>query len=368
MSDVPSFTATKLLGLGLTPGKLRGLQRISNANGTLTMVATDQNSSMIAMIKDALKKKGENREPTYQEIVEAKIVLASTITKHSSAVLVDGYYGAWNTMASLSVPRDVGLLVRVEKSGGKKSKVHAPLGEYEPGFSVGKVKRLGIDAVKLLAQFEPSEPESAEHQFAFVQDVYEQCKKHDILFLLEPVAFPFGDEKKDSPSFRKRKAATVIESARQLSPFCDVFKAEFPGHFGQESDSELMGNLKALNEASVRPWVLLSAGVDFPEYKKQVEMAMEAGASGVLGGRAFWKEYFLQDGPKAQLAFAKGECTERVRQIDEIVQSKGKAWWDWYGINRSQVAGLRAAEGWHLRYGEAFAGRPANAGTEEWGY
>ena len=77
MSDVPSFTATKLLGLGLTPGKLRGLQRISNANGTLTMVATDQNSSMIAMIKDALKKKGENREPTYQEIVEAKIVLRS---------------------------------------------------------------------------------------------------------------------------------------------------------------------------------------------------------------------------------------------------------------------------------------------------
>ncbi len=44
--------------------------------------------------------------------------------------------------------------------------------------------------------------------------------------------------------------------------------------------------------------MLLSAGVgvDFPDYKKQVDMAMKAGASGVLGGRAFWKEYFLQDG------------------------------------------------------------------------
>ena len=68
--------ATRLFGLGLTPGKLRGLQRISNPNGTLTMVATDQNSSMISMIKDSLKKKGEDREPSYHEIVEAKIALA----------------------------------------------------------------------------------------------------------------------------------------------------------------------------------------------------------------------------------------------------------------------------------------------------
>ena len=36
--------ATALLGKGLTPGKLRGLQRISNPNGTLTMLALDQNS------------------------------------------------------------------------------------------------------------------------------------------------------------------------------------------------------------------------------------------------------------------------------------------------------------------------------------
>ena len=38
--------------------------------------------------------------------------------------------------------------------------------------------------------------------------------------------------------------------------------------------------------------MLLSAGVDYDKYKKQVEMAMKAGASGVLGGRAFWKEFF----------------------------------------------------------------------------
>src|SRR5437762_885436 len=75
-------SVTRLMGLNLTPGKLRGLQRISNANGTLTMVATDQNSSMIEMLRRALAKKGEDREPTYEEIVEAKITLARGLAPH----------------------------------------------------------------------------------------------------------------------------------------------------------------------------------------------------------------------------------------------------------------------------------------------
>src|SRR6185369_16352607 len=85
-------SATRLLGLNLTPGKLRGLQRISNPNGTLSMVATDQNSSMIGMIKDSLKKKGQNREPTFEEIVEAKVHLARTLGPACGGLLVDAYY------------------------------------------------------------------------------------------------------------------------------------------------------------------------------------------------------------------------------------------------------------------------------------
>ena len=351
MADIPTQSVTRLLGLGLTPGKLRGLQRISNANGTLTMVALDQNNSMISMIKDSLKKKGENREPTFDEIVEAKIDLARALAPGGSALLVDGYYGAWNTVASFALPRDVGLLIRVEKSGGEKNARNAPLGAVEPGWGVAKIKRLGADAVKLLAQFEPTEPNSAEHQFAFIQRIHEECQKQDILFLLEPIHFPFDAEKKDSPSVLARKAKTVIDSARILSRFCDIYKAEFPGTFGHESDSQLQENLHKLNEASEKPWVLLSAGVDFPAYKKQVEMAMKAGASGVLGGRAFWKEYFLQDGLPAREKFARGECLNRVQQIDAIVKAQASPWYARYGLTLADLHGMRAAEHWLFRYG-----------------
>src|SRR5438270_10237132 len=130
------LNATVLLGRGLTPGKLRGLQRISNPNGTLTMLALDQNSSMIEMANKALKAKGEDREPTYEEVVEAKVDMARQMAPAASGVLIDAYYGAWSAIASESIPPDKGMLVRVEKSGSPKNKAGAPMAEYEPGWSV----------------------------------------------------------------------------------------------------------------------------------------------------------------------------------------------------------------------------------------
>jgi tagatose 1,6-diphosphate aldolase len=338
-------SVTRLLGLGLTPGKLRGLQRISNPNGTLTMVATDQNSSMISMMKDAAK-----REPTYAEVADAKVMLSRALSPHCSGLLVDGYYGYWSTVAAHAVPKSTGLLIRVEKSGAGKNKANAPLGEVEAGWGVAKIKRCGADAVKLLAQFEPTEPDSAEHNFELTRKVYEECVRHDILFLLEPIHFPFGSEKKSDESVLKRKAQTVIDSAKVLSRYCDVFKAEFPGTPGVESDDKLMDNLKRLNDACAKPWVLLSAGVDYPQYKKQVEMAMKAGASGVLGGRAFWKEYFTYATPAERQKFAETECVRRVKEIDGIVQ-QGTPWFARYGFTQDDLHGMRAAEGWHARYG-----------------
>src|SRR3954454_7926393 len=98
--------ATALLGKGLTPGKLRGLQRISNPNGTLTMLALDQNSSVIEMATHALRARGEDREPLYEEIVEAKLEIMRNLAPAASGVLIDAYYGAWSAIASEAIPAD----------------------------------------------------------------------------------------------------------------------------------------------------------------------------------------------------------------------------------------------------------------------
>ena len=361
---MPESTAalpvTALFGVNLSPGKLRGLQRISNANGTLTMVATDQNSAMIGLIKKSPRYKDrKDYEPGYDEVVEAKIDLTAALAPLASALLTDAYYGALNVVASFSLPPATGMLIRIEKSGEKFKGGPADglaKAAYEPGLTVGKVKRMGADAVKLLAPYEPGEPNSAEHQFAFVREIYEECQRHDILMLLEPIAMELnlaggGKEKKSDQSYLNRKPSTVIESARHLSRFCDIYKAEFPGTLGHESDQKLEQNLKELTAACARPWVLLSAGVDYPQYKQQVQMAMKCGASGVLGGRAFWQEYFEHGTPAARAEFARGECARRVKEIDAIVKRDAKPWFDRYGLTKDQLARIRVAEGWHKRYG-----------------
>ena len=346
-----SESVTQLLGLGLTPGKLRGLNRISNNNGTFTMLALDQNNSMIKMAREALQKSGDEREPTYDEIVEAKLELTREMCGHASAVLLDAVYGSWNAVASHSLPADKGLLVRVEKSGAQTNSKGGIQGEVEPGWSVAQIKKMGADAVKLLAQYEPSEPQSAEHQFALAQKVSAACKEHDILFLLEPTSYPLEGETKESDSYLNRKAQTVIDSAHHLSRLCDVYKAEFPGTLDHESDEKLQENLNSLNKASLAPWVLLSAGVDYPQYQKQVAMAVTAGASGVLGGRAFWKEYFLQDTLPLRRDFAAGEASERLSEVNDMVQQKAKPWYGHYGLDHNDLKRLRAAEGWFHHYG-----------------
>ena len=343
-------SATLLTSFGLTPGKLRGLQRISNPNGTLTMLALDQNSSMIEMAHKALKESGHDREPTFAEIADAKVDMAREMSGASSALLIDGYYGAFSVVASGAIAPEKGLLIRVEKSGSPKNSVGAPLAEIEPGWSVQKIKYMGADAVKLLAPFEPEESSSAEHQLQLVKHIYEECRKYDILLLLEPVAFPYGSEKKTDDSYRRRKAHTVIESARLLSRWCDIYKAEFPGDSELDDETKQRDNLQALTESSVTPWVLLSAGVDYPQYKRQVELAVESGCSGVLGGRAFWKEYFTQGDAAARTKFAATTGRNRVAEIAEIVQSSATSLWEKYGLNKEAMKEIRAAEGWHARY------------------
>ena len=99
--------------------------------------------------------------------------------------------------------------------------------------------------------------------------------------------------------------------------------------------------------------MLLSAGVDYPDYYKQVQMALEAGASGVLGGRAFWKEYFLQDGAQARSQFAATTALKRVADVNTLVRERATAWSARYGFTKELLSSIRATEGWHARYGSS---------------
>ena len=96
----------------------------------------------------------------------------------------------------------------------------------------------------------------------------------------------------------------------------------------------------------------IAHGIDMAHVMDHEELAVKSGgASGVLGGRAFWKEYFLQDTPESRKRYAEGECVERVKTVDKIVKAQGKPWFVRYGLTPEQLSSVRTAEGWHFRYG-----------------
>jgi tagatose 1,6-diphosphate aldolase len=348
--DTPlPVSAAVLTARGLTPGKYRGLQRITHAGGTMTVLALDQNASMIRMAGETMRREGQTGDPTLDAMVEAKIELARRLSPGASGLLIDGVRGAWPVIASCAVPPSIGLLVRVDQSGGPTHDSGLPLSRVEPGWSVEKIKRMGGDAVKLLLPFDPFERQAAEIQLAMLERVAADCRRHDILLLLEPLSAPRVEETATDAAYLDRKPAAVIETARLLSRHGDIYAAEFPGTLDREPDTQLEDNLDALSAATERPWVLMSSGLDFDVFLQQVEMAVEAGASGVHGGRAIWREYFQYADVAARKAFATGAARDRIARIDAVVRERATPWFDRYGLSPEDLAAIRPAEGWAER-------------------
>ena len=58
--------------------------------------------------------------------------------------------------------------------------------------------------------------------------------------------------------------------------------------FGKGTQQALLAASQKLNENIAMPWVILSSGVDDKLFPRAVSVAMQAGASGFLAGRAVW--------------------------------------------------------------------------------
>jgi len=110
--------------------------------------------------------------------------------------------------------------------------------------------------------------------------------------VVESVSYPTAEEKDNPEEFFKKKPALVVEAASRLTALpIDILKSEFPADIDYEKDeAKLKSYCQELSQVSRLPWVLLSAGVDFKRFRKEVEIACKAGASGFMAGRAFWQE------------------------------------------------------------------------------
>lgn len=330
------------MGRQLTVGKYLGLKRIANEQGLLTITAMDHRGSLKRAINPQ-----DPKSVTYDQMVAMKRKLAKHLAPHSSALLVDPQYAAAQLIAEDIVPRCCGILVALEESGYTGSPT-ARITRILEGWSVEKIKRMGADAVKVLLYYNPDAGDVARKQEELVQFVAEECRKYDIPFLLEPITYPLDpDMDPKGPEFAKIKPDLVIRSAEILTGTgIDILKAEYPTNPKYASEKEQFERCKELDQASKVPWTLLSAGVDYDTFYREVVIASEAGASGFLAGRAIWQEVPKLP-PDEQEKFLATTSVMRLKNIANVANAYGRPWFEHPSFDHPICP---VAEGWYKSY------------------
>ena len=319
--------------LNLSPGKMSGLRMVSDENGRIRVLALDQSNSFKKFLKKQYVSQNVTKEPGYSDVLDAKMQITNILSPYSTSVLLDVSYGARQSLNMGSISRNAGLIVRLEcsKDPGIPS-------DYEPGWSVAAIKKMGAVAVKLLVYMDCENATMTDNQMNFVRKVSAECREHDILLMTEELSYPREGETKTSKSYLDRKMGNILKSAELIGPHTDILKLEYPGIEGDNECVQLK-KLEELDHVCARPWVLLSAGVGYHIFIKQVELAMISGASGVMAGRAIFQEYFNYNTPNEQENFLKTIATERMQEINSFVEKHAQSWRNRYHISSSCMLG-----------------------------
>jgi len=321
--------------VNLSSGKLTGLRGVTDENGKFKVLALDQSNSFKKFLRKLFEKTGRKAEPSYEDVRDAKLEITKELAGAggASAVLLDVNYGVRQAINAGVLPKGVGLIVRCEASRDP-----GVAGEYEPGWNVDKIKRMGGTAVKLLVYLDVEDQSSTNRQVRFMEDVANACLKNDILLMVEELSYPRPGETKQDTSYKKRLPNNIFKATEILNPFADILKLEFPGDIENDSAKQIKANLAQLDRIAQRPWVLLSAGVKFPLFEKQVALTMQAGASGTMAGRAIFQEYFDQATPAARKKFLQKEGVLRMKKLNKLVDQYADSWQKRYDIADKDMA------------------------------
>ena len=303
----------------LTIGKLRGLQQISSTRGTFTALALDHRQNLRkanpAFLKD-------------EEISRFKLDVTSALASEATAVLLDPEVSAAQAVAERAIPNGVGLVVAVE-STGYTGEATARRAQIIPGWSVEKAKRMGASAIKLLVYYHPESPTAKEIE-DFTSTVAEDCKRHDMVLMLEPLSYSLDENKKLSSD---EKRSVVVETAKRLVPLgVDILKAEFPLDLKETDESKWMEACRQISAASVVPWILLSAAVDYDTFVHQVSIACSAGASGIAVGRAVWQEAVALTGEERS-EFLHKVARQRISRLTSLCRDLARPYTEFYSAD-----------------------------------
>jgi tagatose 1,6-diphosphate aldolase len=325
----------------ISAGKLAGMKAVSDARGVIAAAAMDQRGSL----KKALAKE-KGGDIADKDMEDFKIHVTEVLTRHASAILLDP---EWGLPASKRRSNDAGLLMAYEKTG-YDANTPGRLPDLLDVWSVRRLKEAGADCIKILLYYTPFDPKHVnDHKHAWVERIGDECMANDIPFFLEFVGYEEGADEKGL-DYAKKKPEIVTKTMQEFTKDrygVDVMKVEVPVNMkfvegarafgGQKaySKQEAMDHFRRSADVATKPFIYLSAGVSNAEFTESLELAAEAGTrfSGVLCGRATWKEGIPVFGKQGPDAFRKWLEEEGVRNINNVNDrlKPARPWFEFYG-------------------------------------
>jgi tagatose 1,6-diphosphate aldolase len=298
-----------------TLGVYRRLTQCSGADGTFTILALDHRDTLIAELQ-----KHRTQPVGYDDVVGFKTSVAR-LAAFATAVLIDPDYGA-RALTCGAIPGSVGTLAPLEVTDYRPHPSQRKP-RFIPDWSVTKLKHAGFAGAKLLLYYHP-DADDAEEKTRLVDSIVAECDREQVPLFLEPITYS-PDPSRELDNGQRRRA--VIAAARHFSQRgVAILKMEFPLDVKAEPDQQVWADaLGELNDACAAPWALLSAGVSYDVFVRQARLACEAGASGVIAGRAVWADAVSLTGPERQ-RFIETEGNRRVNELREICRTKATPW------------------------------------------
>jgi tagatose 1,6-diphosphate aldolase len=323
--------------VSLSPGKLKHMNAVSNKAGIIAAAAMDQRGSLAKSLASA--KGVPQKDITDEMMQEFKTAVTRILTPHASAILLDP---EWGLPASKARSKNAGLLLAYENSGYDNTQP-GRLPDLLPHVSVKRLKEdMGADAVKILIYYTPFDDAKVNDiKHAFVERIGAECETWEIPFFLEFVGYdPKGGDEKGL-EYAKRKPAIVKGSMEEFSKpqyKVDVLKVEVPVNANYVEGSsafkgqaaytraEALDHFRSAASVAKKPFIYLSAGVSNPEFIESLGMAAESGTdySGVLCGRATWKDgmpIYATKGLKALEDFLSTEGVKNIEAVNQAIAS-----------------------------------------------
>ncbi len=342
------------MSVTISKEKIEHMKVLSNEHGVISAAAMDQRGSLQKSI--AAGKGIAPDDVTDEMMTEFKVAVSRVLTKHASAILLDPQ---WGMPAADARAEGSGLLLSYEKSGYDNTRPGRQA-DLLPEMSVRRLKEAGANAIKVLIYYSPfAEKSINEEKHAFIERIGDECHANGIPLFLEFIGYdPDGGDEKGF-EFAKKKPQVVIDSMREFSKDrygVDILKVEIPINLtyaegalafkGEKaySKEDVLEHFRTAAEVARRPFIYLSAGVSNPEFTEALEWATEAGVafSGVLCGRATWKDGIPVYAEKGAAALEEWLLDEGVKNINAVNNAIAKAapWYSFYGATSAdELAG-----------------------------